>query len=157
MDPEGQTIWNTLNGFCSDCTVLHGSTYLADAEGKRLEAKDGAYLHHSLIVSHSRAEVPFWTCTEAGQAPRKPVTGTSFFLAGGVDAQDHFFTTIDGKYNSGYYLPKGDIYSVEAEALNLKNTPQNWYLAAEIEYIPGKPPGLGKRLYPSLLILYYEV
>jgi hypothetical protein len=155
MDPEGQTIWNTFSGFCSDCTVLHGSTYLSDADGRRLEGKDGAYLHHSLIVPTTRLERPYWTCSEDGLPGRKPITLSSFFLAGGVDAQDHFFTTMDGKYNSGYYLPKNTVYMVQAEAINFKKTPQNWYLAAEIEYVPGKPAGLGKSV--CLLLITSEV
>jgi hypothetical protein len=153
MDPEGQTIWNTLSGLCSDCTVLHGSTFLSDANGRPLDSHDGAYLHHSLIIPYSRVERPYWSCAEEGQPARQPITPTSFFLAGGVDAQEHFFTTTDGKYNSGYYLPKNSIYSVEAEAINFKSTPQSWYIAAEIEYVPGKPSGLGKDFYRLILSL----
>ncbi|KAF2433289.1 hypothetical protein EJ08DRAFT_73804 [Tothia fuscella] len=142
MDPEGQSIWNGLTGFCSDCTVLYGSTYLSDVNGRRLEAKDGAYLHHSLVRPLSRLERPFWTCSEEGKPASKPMLSTSFFLAGSVETGDHWFTSTDGKSNSGYYLPKNSVYILQAEAINFKKTPQDWYVAAEIEYVPAKPSGL---------------
>jgi hypothetical protein len=142
MDPSGQTIWNTLSGFCKDCTVVQGTTYLANADGSRADLKSGAYLHHSIIRVVSRSERPFFACAKGNAPAKKPWTSSSFFLASGVDASDFYFTLKNRTYNSGYYLPADSQFQVQTEAINFNIEPKEWYIAVEIEYVPGKPADL---------------
>jgi hypothetical protein len=39
MDPAGQVLMKRLSGFCSDCTVLHGASYVSNADGSRVDIK----------------------------------------------------------------------------------------------------------------------
>jgi hypothetical protein len=140
MDPNGQMLLMRIKGFCSDCTVVQGSAFVAKEDGSRVDVAEGAYLHHLLIINVNKPRRSFYNC-EVGDAP--PIKGvpSSYFLGSGVDNSEYYFTTPDGSYNSGYYIGVADQFVMQAEIVNYNPKPQKWYIAADIEYTPGKPAG----------------
>jgi len=142
MDPNGQVILSRLSGFCTDCTVVHGSAYVAHVDGSRVDVKDGAYLHHLLVLNPTKKIESYYSCGKDGAAPKQQGMQSSYFLGSGVDESEYFFTTPDGKYNSGYYVGKSDTFMMQSEIVNYSPEPQKWYIAADYEFVPGKPQGL---------------
>jgi hypothetical protein len=51
------------------------------------------------------------------------------------------FTTPDYKFDSGFYVPKGDKIVVTGEIVNYNNETKNIYAVSEIEYLEGEVPG----------------
>jgi hypothetical protein len=141
MDPRGQVTMKRLSGFCTDCTVLHGASYIAHADGSRVDIKDGAYLHHLLILNQGKREKSYYECAANGAKPVKQTIPSSYFLGSGVDASEYYFTTPNGTYNSGYYIGKSDQFMMQNEIVNYNPKPQKWYIAADFEYIQGRPEG----------------
>jgi hypothetical protein len=71
----------------------------------------------------------------------------SIFLSGGVEHFTVWYTTPDGKYDSGYYVDKGP-YAMTAEIINYKSTPQNVYITFDYEWIKGR---VGQDAFSTLL------
>lgn len=61
----------------------------------------------------------------------------SLFLGGAVNEYTTWYTTPDGKMDSGYYV-KDNTFAVQSEVVNYKDTPQQVYLTLDLEYLPGK-------------------
>jgi len=66
----------------------------------------------------------------------------SLFMAGSEDIGGGVFTSPDGRLNSGYYISKDDTLIMAGDVVNMANTTQHVYAAAEIEYLEGRPPDL---------------
>ncbi|KAF2399753.1 hypothetical protein EJ06DRAFT_562046 [Trichodelitschia bisporula] len=141
MDPHGQVTMRRLGGFCTDCTVIHGAAYVANADGGRVDVKEGAYLHHLLILNPTKRVPSYYTCSANGGAPVSQTVPSSYFLGSGVDESEYFFTTPDGTYNSGYYVGSRDGFMMQSEIVNYNPEARRWYIAAEYEYELGKPAG----------------
>jgi hypothetical protein len=141
MDPNGQVLLKRVNGFCTDCTVVQGSAFIAKEDGSRVDIAEGAYLHHLLIININKSVRSFYNCAIADDPPTKG-SPSSYFLGSGVDDSEYYFTTPDGKYNSGYYIGKTDQFMLQAEIVNYNPKPQKWYIAADVEYTPGKGVGV---------------
>jgi hypothetical protein len=62
----------------------------------------------------------------------------STFLGGGVDEFTTWYTTPDGKMDSGYYISANTTLAVQAEVVNYYTKPQKIYLTMDMEYLPGK-------------------
>ena len=142
MDPNGQVLMKRLSGFCSDCNVVHGSAFIANADGSRVDVKDGAYLHHLLVLSTQKRVGSYYNCSRSDSADSAtPGFPSSYFLGSGVDQSEYYFTTPDGKYNSGYYIGKNEQFLMQTEIVNYSPKPQKWYIAADVEYTAGRPEG----------------
>lgn len=142
MDPNGQVVLSRLSGFCTDCSVVHGAAYIAHEDGSRVDVKDGAYLHHLLILNPTKKVDSYYSCSKNGSEPVKQAMPSSYFLGSGVDESEYFFTSPDGKYNSAYYVGTKDTFMMQSEVVNYSPEPKKWYIAADYEYVPGKPQGL---------------
>lgn len=136
MDPNGQVSLKKLEGFCKDCTVIHGSAYLANDKGVRLDVKDGAYIHHLLILNPTKKVKSYFSCGGG-----KPTMPSDYFLGSGVDDSEYWFTNKDGTYNSGYYIGTKENFMMQYEIINYSPKPQKWYIAADYEYVDGRPDG----------------
>ncbi|KAE9988928.1 hypothetical protein EG328_005638 [Venturia inaequalis] len=136
MDPNGQMGFKRLHGFCQDCTVIHGSAYVANEKGERLNVKDGVFIHHLGMLDPRRESKPLYSCNGKESAPYQS------FLGSGVDESEYFYTSSNGSYNSGYYIKDGEIFSLQYEIINYTPTAQKWYIAADYEYVDGKAPGV---------------
>lgn len=61
----------------------------------------------------------------------------SSFAGGAVDEFSDYYTSVDGKLQSGYHIPKDGKISMSGEIINYKKTEQKVYVRMTMEYIPG--------------------
>jgi len=61
----------------------------------------------------------------------------NLFLGGAVNEYTTWYTTPDGKLDSGYYI-KNNTFAVQSEVVNYRKDPQKVYLTMDLEYLPGK-------------------
>jgi hypothetical protein len=145
MDPQGHLIsMMPSDGICKDCTILAGKADVTLEDGTRADIKDGLYLHHILAFDTTKRAPDF-----ASLCPR---TRSSFldglmpamklpplFLGGAVNEYWVWYTTPDGKEDSGYYIGKnGNKIWIQSEVVTYKKTAQQVYLTLDLEYLPGK-------------------
>lgn len=60
------------------------------------------------------------------------------FVGGAVDEFVDYFTSPDGKVNSGYFIPGNSQMFVSGEIINYLKTPQTVYVRLDMEWVPGK-------------------
>jgi hypothetical protein len=70
----------------------------------------------------------------------KPKQEMSIFGFGAVDEFKQWFTTPDGKFDSGFYLAKDDLMLLQAELVNYRKEEQKVFLQIDVEYVDGKSP-----------------
>jgi hypothetical protein len=63
------------------------------------------------------------------------------FVGGAVDEFTDFYTTQDGKMNSGYYIPQNIKAQMSGEIINYRKEPQQVYIQFDLEYVPGHVGG----------------
>jgi hypothetical protein len=142
MDTSSSMTVARVTGMCTNCTIIQGSTYIADESGRRLTMEDGAYLHHILMMS-SKLTPPFYSCETWNPLQKLSLFATfPVLISAGVEQPDFFFTTADGKFNSGSYVRPNDEVGIEAEAINYNKEHKKWHIAMDYEYVEGKPVGL---------------
>lgn len=91
MDPRGQINMKSMTGFCQDCAVVHGATYVSHADGSRVDVDEGAYLHHLLFLNPLKMTNPYYSCTMGEtktKLPAMPMMPSSYFLGAGVDKSE---------------------------------------------------------------------
>jgi hypothetical protein len=138
MDPAG-TGWNSMAGdFPKDITVLSTNLSLVFEDGKKADISNGLYLHH-LLFFNGLKQYPTMIGCEGLESRRYPF---SLFMAGSEDVGGGVFTTSDGKLNSGYYIGPTDPIMMMGDVVNLTNDTRVVYTKTDIEYIPGKVPGV---------------
>jgi hypothetical protein len=81
--------------------------------------------------------------------------GAAYFIDRGEDSgqTDTVFTTVDGKFNSGYHITAKPTITVTYDFVNYKNTPHQLYLELEYEYVDGivgRDAGHTLKTVPSL-------
>jgi hypothetical protein len=54
LDKQSDVIEEALNGICRECMVLSARAEIVDNDGKKLDAKDGVYVHHILVADLGR-------------------------------------------------------------------------------------------------------
>jgi hypothetical protein len=132
MDPNGFGLVKRLStGMCKDCTVLSGKTDVVFENGTRADLSSGVYLHHVVAMDVSKPVPTFVNGCGSIASSFSP------FLGGAVDGFTQYYTTPDGKFNSGYYI-KDDTFIMQAELVNYRKEPQKVYIQMDIEYVPGK-------------------
>jgi hypothetical protein len=149
MDPNAFLITRLISGFCKNCTILRSKILLVDEKGEPLGVDKGIYQHHvnMLPTSMGRGEPSF--------AAVCPDTDTRFYPVGGysrpvgMDVISHvfasqavenftlWFTTPDGKLNSGYHSD-GVPVIMGAEIVNYSPIPRKVYIVVDMEYLEGK-------------------
>jgi hypothetical protein len=138
MDPSG-TGWNSLAGdFPKDITVLKTSTAIVFEDGTKADISNGLYLHHLLYFDPFKQSADMVTCEDT-PTRRFPM---SLFMAGSEDIGGSVFTTDDGSLNSGYYISPVDPIMMMGDVVNLSNDTRVVYTKADIDYVPGKVPGM---------------
>jgi hypothetical protein len=138
MDPSG-TGWNILaTDFPKDVTLLRANASIVLEDGTKADITNGFYLHHLLFFDMFK-QYPAMVKCEDGEVRRFPM---SMFMAGSEDIGGGKFTTNDGKLNSGYYIDNPDTISILGDVVNLYNDTRQIFAKADIEYIPGKVPGM---------------
>jgi hypothetical protein len=135
MDPNSIQLNKGMTGFCSNCTVLSGKASLMYVDGAKAGVTTGVYIHHIVMVDTSKTTMPFYLCQgQKGFLGTFPAAG---FIIAGNDEADNFFTTPDGKFDSGYFIGDKPQVTMQAELVNYKNVEQKVFITAEYEYLPG--------------------
>jgi hypothetical protein len=64
--------------------------------------------------------------------------GGGSFIGGAVDSFVDYFTTPDGRFDSGYYMPKGSKLFMSGEVINYLKLEQKVFVRLDLEWVPGK-------------------
>jgi hypothetical protein len=162
MDPDGFPFAKTLDGgLCTDCTMLAGKADVVFENGTRADIANGVYLHH-VISSLAGKPTSQWVSSCPGGAATDlskllpkglekllppgtdlskldiaKLRGGAGFVGGAVDEFTDYYTTQDGKFDSGYYIPPGVKATMSGEIINYLKEPQQVYIQFDIEYVPG--------------------
>jgi hypothetical protein len=160
MDPDGFAFGKQLDGgFCTNCTVLAAKADVVFENGTRADIANGVYLHH-VISSLAGKKQPQWVsfCPAGSSASSPPgrdlgklipggldvnnldlskLRGGAGFVGGAVDEFTDYYTTRDGKFDSGYYIPPGVRASMSGEIINYLKEPQQVYVQFDLEFVPG--------------------
>jgi hypothetical protein len=75
LDKQSDVIEEGLNGICKECMVLSARAEIVDKDGKKLDTKDGVYIHHILVADLGRKMVV------------PPMAPTGFSSKGGCPAR----------------------------------------------------------------------
>jgi len=136
MDPGG-TAWNYLADadFPRDITILQSDASTVFANGERATIATGVYNHHLIFTNMDKKAPVLISC--GGIAPSNNI-GMSIIMGGAEDKGAQMFSTLDGKFNSGYYVGKNDRIMMSGDVVNYKNETQTVFAKGEIEYIEGK-------------------
>jgi hypothetical protein len=156
MDPNGTPVNQLLDGgFCTDCTILAGQVDVVFENGTRADIANGVYLHHMVVATWGNSTgkgKADWVnmCPQPKAANQGFLSGLlanldlgSFsagggFVGGAVDEFVDYFTSPDGKINSGFFLPANTGAFLSGEIINYRPEPQEVYLRLELEWVPGK-------------------
>jgi hypothetical protein len=131
MDPDGYSIAKRVqSGICTNCTVFDGRITINYENGTRADISGGVYLHHVITVDISKKVPQFIKACGLGGA------GMSTFLGGAVDGFTQLYTTIDGKFPSGFHVGN-DQMMMQAEIVNYLKEPQKVWITVDYEWLPG--------------------
>jgi hypothetical protein len=156
MDPNGTPFSKTLSsGFCTDCTVLAAKIDIVFENDTRADIVNGVYLHHMVagMMGNSTGKGKgSWIdmCPKSA----KSASGSGIasllgsldlgslagggFVGGAVDEFTDYFTTPDGKIDSGFFIPANNNMYLSGEVINYLKSPQAVYIRLDMEWIPGK-------------------
>jgi hypothetical protein len=151
MDPQGHLIsMMPTDGICKDCTILVGKADITLEDGTRADIKDGLYLHHILAFDTTKRAPDFVSLCPKPKSGKSSIFGglggllpamklPPLFLGGAVNEYTVWYTTPDGKEDSGYYIAKngGKIW-IQSEVVTYKKTAEQVYMTLDLEYLPGK-------------------
>jgi hypothetical protein len=134
MDPAG-TGWSVAaDDFPKDVTVLRGHSKVVYEDGTRATIQNGLYNHH-LIMTNLKKKTPTMSNCPGRSLFRNPL---SLFVGGAEDASQSFYTTQDGKFNSGYYIGKDDPIISSGDLVNYTNDTKIVFSMTDIEFVRGK-------------------
>lgn len=150
MDPDGFAFVGQLaEGVCDDCTVLSGKFDLVFENGTHANIANGVYLHHLSSTIEGKTQ-PTWVKACPGD-PSKQLSNplaalmTQFkqttFVGGAVDPFYDYFTSQDGKFDSGFYMPEDAVPKISGEIINYRMEPQKVYIQLDLEWVDGRVKG----------------
>jgi hypothetical protein len=147
MDPNGFPFSRAIDGgFCQDCTVLGAKVDIVFENGTRADIANGVYLHHLTAMTTGKSQ-PSWVTMCPGNGSSGGALssilgslggGGAGFVGGAVDEFIDYFTTPDGKFDSGYYIPTGAKAMMSGEVINYLKEQQTVYIRLDLEWLPGK-------------------
>jgi hypothetical protein len=149
-----------VGGFCSNCTILAAKADVVFENGTRADIASGVYLHH-VVSSLAGKTQPQWISMcpagdlisppagldlsklipgglDLGKLDLSKLRGGAGFVGGAVDEFTDLYTTRDGKFDSGYYIPPGVKASMSGEIINYLKEPQNVYIQFDLEFVRGR-------------------
>jgi len=130
----GTTIWgDILDGIPKDATYLWANSSIVFEDGTDATIDNGVYLHHYGIFDLDKTTKQISSCIGI-LTPSKP----SLFTGGVEDKGDSFYTSPDGKFNSGFYVGPTDKMLSTGQVVNYSNKTMEVYARLEIEFIPGR-------------------
>jgi hypothetical protein len=117
---------------CTDCYILQMKTYMEYANGTEASSETGVYNHHAVFVN-LKGGSQLMAC-KGGDSFLK---GPKILGGAAIDGAYQIYTTPDGKFKSGNYIPKNAKVKVLTEFVNYRPEPQEFYLVSEIEAVLG--------------------
>jgi len=137
MDPHGTGYASlTADDFLYDVTVLSTKSYVADENLKRVDIADGLYNHHNVFLDMTRKPPTLLGCS--GKPASTSQMGVTVLMGGATEDTANIYTSLDGKYNSGYYIGKNQRMVNWVDVVNYSNQERTVYTISELEYVPGK-------------------
>ena len=126
VKPNGQAFVNLLqDGLCSKCTILAGHTGLVFEDGSLAGPDQGVHINHIFSVDVSKQSMMAVLSNDAESWDPTKIPNIRSLATGFIGQGEHnrdeaiLFTTIDGKYNSGYHVMEKDIFFVTVSFLSL--------------------------------------
>jgi hypothetical protein len=157
QDPNGTPFSMMANsGYCTDCTVLAAQVDVVFENGTRADIVNGVYLHHlvaGMMGNNTGKGGGSWIdmCPKpkggAKSSGLAGLLGSSLgsalgsggsFVGGAVDEFVDYFTSVDGRINSGFFIPANNRMFLSGEVINYLPVPQKAYVRLDIEWVPGK-------------------
>jgi hypothetical protein len=140
FDPNSKAFANIVD-FPSDITMLFTDHYLEYEDGRRANASNGVYSHHTLYFDVTKGWKSQWGCPGPMGSMYPQITLMGVLNNQVEDTTATTFTSPDGKFDSGFYVGKNDIVLGSGEIINYNDEAKKVYIVADIEYLPGKQPG----------------
>jgi hypothetical protein len=137
MDPKGQGGFLRIgDGMCSKCTLLSAHYRLVHPNGSEATPEEGVYIHHmTSFLSPKTSNSPIG----GGLGALGGIGGGAYFIDRGEDSgqTDTVFTSMDGKFDSGYHVNGSPSITVSYDFVNYESTPRQLHLELEYEYVDG--------------------
>jgi hypothetical protein len=142
LDPAGTGYMDVAADIPKDITILDAITGVYDDKMKEIDFNRGLYNHHNVFFDLGTSfPVPI-SCGSSWFDMSNFKMPVNIFMGGAADTSSNHYTSLDGKFNSGYYLSKNTDVLQMIDIVNYNDKPMDIYTVSELEYIPGKPPGL---------------
>jgi hypothetical protein len=142
-DP-GATMWSSaLEGAPKDATYLYAKSSIAFEDGSEAAVNSGVYVHHLGITDldyKGGSQLSIRPGRDSSTPSPGRLSGASLLTGGAEDKGDTYFTSGDGKFNSGFFVGKNDRIIGFAEVINYRNVTQKVYTQLELEYVEGRIP-----------------
>jgi hypothetical protein len=151
QDPNGWTLHRTFKAkdLCHNCTVLGVKADLVYENGTRVDISRGVYLHHHASLNLGRHTDVYWL----NQCPNSQTTrfGINFqdfiprlvpsiqiLALATVDEYTNYFTSKDGKVDSGLPVNPEDTVYMMTEVVNYAKQDHKIFIQLDVEYVERK-------------------
>jgi hypothetical protein len=151
QDPNGWTLHRTFKAsdLCHNCTVLGVKADLVYENGTRVDISRGVYLHHHASLNMGRHTDVYWL----NQCPNSQTTAfgvnlqdyiprlvpsVQILALATVDEYTNYFTSKDGKIDSGLPVNPGDNVYMMTEVVNYAKQDHKIYIQLDVEYVERK-------------------
>jgi hypothetical protein len=151
QDPNGWTLHRTFKAsdLCLNCTVLGVKADLVYENGTRVDISRGVYLHHHASLNMGKHTDVYWL----NQCPNSQTTrfGINFqdfiprlvpsvqiLALATVDEYTNYFTSKDGKIDSGLPVNPDDNVYMMTEVVNYAKQDHKIYIQLDVEYVERK-------------------
>lgn len=144
LDPAGTGyMYTTSDDFPKDVTILDAITGVYDDKMEEISNEKGLYNHHNVFFDLSAGRPPPISCGPSIRDRfQMTMPAKNVFMGGAADTTSNFYTTPDGKFNSGYYLSNRSNVLQMIDIVNYNNETRTVYTVSEMEYVSGRPDNL---------------
>jgi hypothetical protein len=142
--------WSFYADFPTNVTLLFTDHHFEYLDGRRADASNGVYDHHLYHVDFWKKSAPLLTCPGDYGALFPHLYVPGIMTDSSEDKTTQYFTTADGKFDSGFYIGPEDKILHGAEVLNYNNEAKSVYVVSELEYLEGKPKGFMETMFQPM-------
>lgn len=138
-DPAGTAFMYLAKDFPKDVTLITANTTWVWKDGSEARVDQGVYNHHHLVVDMAKTKP-----TKIAECPDGTGVGMGvpLFSGSAEDGGGSLYSTKNGEFPSGYYLPKNSRVMITGDVVNYKDETQEIYSLTDIQYIEGQPKAL---------------
>jgi hypothetical protein len=135
-------MYTAADDFPIGVTVLDAITSVYDDKLQEISNERGLYNHHNVFFDLAGGAAPPISCGPSFLDAFNVKMPFSIFMGGAADTKSNHYTTLDGRFNSGYYISNSSKILQMIDIVNYNNETRNVFTVSEMEYVPGKPAGL---------------